>query len=637
MRLREPTPLAGVRDIDRQLADQIVRYETSVRDPGTDTGPLWLSALMVSIALGKGQVCLPLSMGLSVPAGLSDQWQASGVDELVSVLARCHTVFNTASGADYARQPLVLDGTNLYLARYYFYQQSLLEFLQQRLQHGVTEAADDTTLTAILQPLFPSTDGVDWQKVAAATACTQRLAVITGGPGTGKTTTVTRLLSALLSVNPDLSVALAAPTGKAAARMTESIRNARLKASAGALPYAERIPDESFTLHRLLGWTPRGFRYNRERSLPFDCVVVDEASMVDLPMMHHLFAALAPHARLILLGDRDQLASVEAGSVLADLCDAGTQHGPSLEFAQRLSGLTGYDLMPFAEAAERPIQNAVAQLRVSHRFDANSGIGQLAQAVNSSNLSAAAQAFQRFSDIEYFALQQDSRNPWWTDRRFQDRIVQGHAAYCAAVQQQMNNPQQAQAVLDAFNEFQVLVALRQSVYGVTVVNQRIEQLLQSKGLLNTPQMAGNAMNQGSGAWYAGRPVMINRNDYDLGLFNGDIGIALMAADGSGQLKVAFPASDGSVRWLLPSRLPEHETAFAMTVHKSQGSEFTELCLLLPDQWQSVITRELIYTAITRARERFCLFTSDACWQQGLITRVQRASGLRDALWGARQA
>lgn len=271
------------------------------------------------------------------------------------------------------------------------------------------------------------------------------------------------------------------------------------------------------------------------------------------------------------------------------------------------------------------MQNAVAQLRVSHRFDANSGIGQLAQAVNSSNLSAAALAFQRFSDIEYVALQQDSRNPWWTDRRFQDRMVQGHAAYCAAVQQQTADPQQAQAVLDAFNEFQVLVALRQSVYGVTVVNQRIEQLLQSKGLLAAPS--------GSGPWYAGRPVMINRNDYDLGLFNGDIGITLPAADGSGQLKVAFPASNGSIRWLLPSRLPEHETAFAMTVHKSQGSEFTELCLLLPDQWQSVITRELMYTAITRARERFCLFTSEACWQQGLQARVQRASGLREALWG----
>lgn len=625
--------LSSVRDIDRQLAAQILHYQQQQNDDfsAEEQDHLWLAALMVSVALGKGQVCLPLTLCL-IPE-LREHWQALAAQERAALLARSATVYVAGNAAQqtyahepYAQQPLVLEGHNLYLARYYFYEKSLLTQLQQRLQQAPA-AHDDSALSQVLAHLFTPQAGIDWQKAAAATACTQNIAVITGGPGTGKTTTVTRLLSALLSLHPQMSIALAAPTGKAAARMTESIRNARLKADAGTLPYADKIPDESFTLHRLLGWTPRGFRYNAQQTLPFDCVVVDEASMVDLPMMHHLFNALAPSARLILLGDRDQLASVEAGSVLADLCDAGKQHGPSPQFAQRLSKLTGYDLTDYAESGQNAMQNAVAQLRVSHRFDANSGIGQLAKAVNNSDVAAAAQAFTDYSDIVFERLPAEARSAWWQDRRWSERIINGSRSFCEAVKHQGQDPQSAPEVFAAFNEFQILVALRQGIYGVQAVNQYTEHLLHSRHLLAPPE-------NGS-LWYAGRPVMISCNDYDLGLFNGDIGIALKQpqADGSSQLKVAFPAADGGVRWLLPSRLPAHETAFAMTVHKSQGSEFTELCLLLPDQWQTVITRELIYTAITRARARFCLFATDSCWNQGLVSRVQRASGLRDALWG----
>ncbi|MCA6062975.1 exodeoxyribonuclease V subunit alpha [Thalassolituus marinus] len=634
----------NLRDIDRQVASQVLQWEVQA---AADTEPqtllcLAVASVMVSVALGKGQVCLPLT-SCALPEW-REFWQEHSL-LASSQLADCRTVYvadaklKTAVGDfhDYAQQPLVLHGNNLYLARYFFYERGVLTQIHQRL--ALQPELNDAELSHTLMQLFgepaavnsdaDSTAVIDWQKVAAASACSRNFAVITGGPGTGKTTTVTRLLSALLSQNPQMSIALAAPTGKAAARMTESIRGAKLRAqqsSETSLPFAEQIPDDSFTLHRLLGWSPRGFRYNANRHLPFDCVVVDEASMVDLPMMYHLFQALAADTRLILLGDRDQLASVEAGSVLADLCDAGVQHGPDAGFAQRLQQLTGFDLASVTEEPVSPMQNAVASLRVSHRFTADSGIGQLAAAVNNSAQQRADEVLRTFEDVRFVGVSPLAEQPFWQQSQWQQTLVDGYRDYAEALRAFAANKADANDVFSAFNRFQILVALRQGPYGVEQVNQRAERLLQAAGLIDTRASASG--------WYAGRPVMISRNEYDLGLFNGDIGIALPVTDEQGKptLKVAFPDADGGVRYLLPSRLPAHETAFAMTVHKSQGSEFDHLCLLLPEQWQSVITRELIYTAITRAKKTFTLFSGHNCWQQGLATRVQRASGLRDALW-----
>ncbi|MCD8522802.1 MAG: exodeoxyribonuclease V subunit alpha [Saccharospirillaceae bacterium] len=646
------TDVKNLRDIDRQVATQILQWEVQA---SADAQPepqrlqrLAMASVMVSVALGKGQVCLPLT-SCALP-----EWREFWHEHALlasAQLAACRTVYVAEANPkpavgefrDYAQQPLVLHGNNLYLARYFFYERGVLTQIHQRLAQE--PALNDAELTGTLTQLFgePAVNSdavIDWQKVAAASACIRHFSVITGGPGTGKTTTVTRLLSALLSQKPGMSIALAAPTGKAAARMTESIRGAKLRAQQrgeNTLPFAEQIPDDSFTLHRLLGWSPRGFRYNANRHLPFDCVVVDEASMVDLPMMYHLFQALAADTRLILLGDRDQLASVEAGSVLADLCDAGVQHGPDAGFAQRLQPLTGYDLTSVTEASVSPMQNAVASLRVSHRFTAASGIGQLAAAVNNSDLARAGQVLREFSDVRSVLLTPLAEQPFWQQPAWQQTLLDGYRDYTEAVRAlsadgactNARSGAGAVGVFEAFNRFQILVALRQGPYGVEQVNQRTERLLQAAGLLDTRASASG--------WYSGRPVMISRNDYDLGLYNGDIGIALPVSDDQGTqtLKVAFPDAGGGVRYLLPSRLPAHETAFAMTVHKSQGSEFDHLCLLLPEQWQSVITRELIYTAITRAKQRFSLFSSEACWQQGLNTRVQRASGLREALWPQR--
>lgn len=641
--LDTPELIEPLRAIEIQFTQQMLAYE---QQAGALTAEqqthLELASLLVNMALGKGQTCLALNAiaWLTAYPALAQRWQQYSLSDVKNSLSQAATVYDVSSHAPYANQPLVLSQNNLYLARYYFYEQQVLAQINAKLR--LDDSINLHELQQILEGLFPRLEtGIDWQKIAAASACLQKFAVITGGPGTGKTTTVTKLLSALLSLNPDLSIALAAPTGKAAARMTESIREAKGRASEGDLPYAERIPDSSNTLHRLLRWTPRGFRYRAGQHLPFDYVVVDEASMVDLPMMSHLLEALAPSTGLILLGDRDQLASVEVGSVLADLCDAGVEHGPRADFAETLKQVSGYDLSGYIEqdveqnAAKnaRPLQNAVVQLRVSHRFDANSGIGQLAKAVNVGDHKAAQQALQHFAEVQFHPFAKDEPI-YWQQSAWQEQIKQGFKSYSAAVSQalrsELSADKSALQVFSAFDQFQVLVALRKGPYGVEQVNQQIVSLLRRSNLL--PALNSSTVGRESESlWYAGRAIIVNQNNYDLGLYNGDIGIALPYEND--QLKVAFLDSNGAVRWLLPSRIPAHETAFAITVHKSQGSEFTQLCLLLPDQWQNVITRELIYTAITRAKKRFTLFASQACWQQGVKSQVERASGLRDALWG----
>ena len=609
----------SIRTIDAQLARQAVSYEKNSGTSDEHTlALLMMAAASVSYVLGRGQVCTDINKWVLPRCEFAGQLSAE-------VLSQCSTVSTVSTGSD-SSALFVIHHHRLYLNRYFTYEQQLLSQIQSRVTRSGLAAGD--TLSAAIRALFPESHqrfdsgdkmaaeanagestGIDWQAVAAATACLQPFCVITGGPGTGKTTTVTKLLSALLNDNPDLRIALAAPTGKAAARMTESIRQARER---GSLPHADAIPSESFTLHRLLGWSPSGFRFNRHRCLPYDCVVIDEASMIDLPMMAHLMNALSDKARLILLGDRDQLASVEAGSVLADLCDAGTEHGPEPEFAARIQALTGQDISAYAEATEHsahsalPMQNVVVQLRKSHRFRSDSGIGALARAVNRGDATAAMSAFADYADIGWL-------NP--ESAEWQDKVITGYRRFCELV----NNAADPGWILDAFDQFRVLAALRTGPWGIEETNRQIERLLNKAGLLkNTAQL-----------WYPGRAIMIDRNDYDIGLFNGDIGIMVRW---QGEDRVVFRGQEGDLRFLSPGRLPSHETAFAMTVHKSQGSEFDEVLLLLPPRWQQVITRELVYTAITRAKKNFWCQAGSACWQQAIISRTERASGLRDALW-----
>ena len=483
---------------------------------------------------------------------------------------------------------------------------------------------------------------------------------------------MTRLLAALISQQPNLRIALAAPTGKAAARLVESILAAKSKL-AQTFPLAAKIPVTSFTLHRLLGWRPDGFSYNHKKTLPYDLVIVDEASMVDLPMMAQLMEALAANTRLILLGDKDQLASVEAGSVLGDLCDSGVMvngyhaHGLQADRSKQLEALCGMEqgyLNDYIETNAPLMANSLTQLRVSHRFTHDSGIGKLAAAVNAGQFSQVQQSFAQYDDIHcYTNLAAPFSKDLTTQTReaefaWQQQVINGYSQYLQAIEQG-ESPYQ---VLQLFNKFQLLCALRQGSSGLQALNDRVQSLLQNRGLLNIDNHQGTGFNNSSeqSRWYVGRPVMISRNDYELNLFNGDIGIAMMVeskvggiADGMAdgrkgkkELRVCFATEDISanssadpsahaqpnVRQLLPTRLPSHETAFAMTVHKSQGSEFADVALVLPDNHSPVISRELIYTAITRGKKSFSLYSNDEVLAAGVNSQIERASGLRDLLF-----
>ena len=433
--------------------------------------------------------------------------------------------------------------------------------------------------------------------------------MISGGPGTGKTTTVAKLLAALIQLSGEQKcrIRLAAPTGKAAARLTESLGGALQK-----LPLTEAqlalFPNEASTLHRLLGAQPgsQRLRYHAGNPLHLDVLVVDEASMIDLTMMSRLVDALPPHARVIFLGDRDQLASVEAGAVLGDICTYAS-FGYTAARAQELARLTGCALEPDNSPVAGALRDSLCLLQKSYRFGSDSGIGQLAAAVNRGDRHSTRGVFDgTFTDIEKKSLQSTEEY-----QAMLDDALEGYQYFLTCVQQQ-NTPEQ---VIAAFGEYQLLCALREGPFGVSGLNDRLEQLLAQKRKINRLPHS---------RWYEGRPVMISRNDSALGLFNGDIGIALDRGQG---LRVWFMLPEGSVKSVQPSRLPEHDTAWAMTVHKSQGSEFNHAALILPTQLSPVITRELIYTAITRARQRLSLYTDERVLIQAIAARTERRSGL----------
>ncbi|WLI76216.1 exodeoxyribonuclease V subunit alpha [Kosakonia sp. H02] len=576
---------------------------------------LMLAAALLSRDAGEGHVCLPLSrlapqaFGGASPLVSALFEQAGEPDDWQQVL-----LASSAVGDGSSATPLILHGSRLYLNRMWWNERRVAEFFAQQSE---LSGADEARLAHTLETLFPpAADAqVDWQKVAAAVALTRRISVISGGPGTGKTTTVAKLLAALVQTveGNKCRICLAAPTGKAAARLTESLGNALRQ-----LPLNEQqkamLPEEASTLHRLLGAQPgsQRLRHHAGNPLHLDVLVVDEASMIDLPMMSRLIDALPPRARVIFLGDRDQLASVEAGAVLGDIC-AWVNAGYSAERAAQLSRLTGATVPGGDGDKATALRDSLCLLQKSYRFGSESGIGQLAAAVNRGDKHAMRAVFsQGFMDIE--------RKPLNSAEEYQvmiDDALAGYAHYLSLVRSHAA----PEAVIAAFGEYQLLCALREGPFGVSGLNERLEL-----ALVRQHKIARQPFSR----WYHGRPVMISRNDSALGLFNGDIGIALDQGQG---IRVWFPLPDGKIKSVQPSRLPEHDTAWAMTVHKSQGSEFDHAALILPGQMVPVVTRELVYTAITRARKRLSLYADERVLAQAIATRTERRSGL-EALFSA---
>ena len=687
--------------LDRHFA-----LEMSLLHPSDSQHPLFiLLCALLSQQLSSQHSCLVLAH--IVPLNpMAEQNSHCKITLSLEALTETLQTFDAVGQAG-SNKPLIFDNGRLYLQRYHQFETSVAASLI-RLSGSVSRQLSEEAshqkqpqiakLRSLLDQLFPAnvsdphsltnsedTAPIDWQKVATATALGKKLSVITGGPGTGKTTTVTKLLL-LLQMESQQEIRLVAPTGKAAARLSESIKASKarlakeLSAHANVIDEARnrnsqdfltalgRIPEEASTLHRLLGVIPNSphFRHHQGNPLRLDLLIVDEASMVDLPMMYKLLSALPEHASLILLGDQDQLASVEAGAVLADIC-AGLKipvvpnnlaqnniasNSPALwqmryskEQAERLSALTGFELTPYISDAPK-LGDSLCMLMHSHRFKGDAGIGLLASAVNRADLQGILQVWQQgpaeLSWLEHSMVVSQTQAKVSEPANnvglnlLLEQACQQYGAYLGALNSHASNNDASNSdvgtrpstadIIERFNQYRILCAMRSGDYGVEGINQYVTQALANAKLIKPLQ-----------EFYLGRPIIIQSNDYNLGLFNGDIGLILQDEDKPERLMAHFIKADGSLLKVLPARLPSHETCYAMTVHKSQGSEFSRVALVLPPspslaQWQ-LLTKELVYTAITRAKVHFTCLGTQHVFERASSQATQRASGLADRLWG----
>lgn len=599
----------------------------------------------LSVSLRAGHTCLPLTK-------LAHQHWAVAFDELGQcshqgfIFPDKETLFDVLTAFDLsanAQQPIVFENHRVYMRRYYQFEQTLVQEFKARLAQRLPISAEH--ISGVVQQLFPpiaseQVPEIDWQKIAVANAMNKNFTVIAGGPGTGKTYTVTKLLAALVMLhnnaspnaselnhnaktNQALEIALVAPTGKAAQRLSESIINAitGFKDLINENVLAA-IPTEAKTLHRLLGVIPNSpnFRHDQNNLLSCDVLLIDEVSMVDLPMMTRILRALKSTAKIILLGDADQLPSVAVGSVLADIAPR-PHSGYSPVNANYLAQVCQLDDV-FVERNQQ-VNSAFKQtehysdhlsfLITSRRFDGQGGIGKLAAHVIKGESTQSWQLLQAASKNEanQLALVDGDLHTWLIPliKEYYQGISQCH------------NVDEAFALLA---KFRILCVTRQGEFGVDAINQWVKEQL----AVNTAQPWGQSQQN-----YHGMPIMISENDYRLGLFNGDIGLLWRASSNSEHLMAFFEqpnADDGETRYktLLPSRLPKYDSVYAMTIHKTQGSEFAHVAMVLPKQSNNLLlSRELLYTGITRAKTQLTIASNKQTWQQGVISVVKRYSGL----------
>ncbi|NQZ32012.1 MAG: exodeoxyribonuclease V subunit alpha [Oceanospirillaceae bacterium] len=573
--------------------------------PNSSDCQLLLSAL-VSEQLSQGHVCIDLAALEST----LEHWPVQLRHSALQILRAPQTLIDMQIIGDGSQlTPLVIDNNRLYLYRYWQYECRVARKLVGAGNAQLEEIAAPV-LKTLLDKYFDSAEQPDWQRIAAAVTSNRLISVISGGPGTGKTTTVTKLLAIYiehqLAIGRRPIIQLAAPTGKAAARLSESIAQAKTKLTIPEQVLA-LIPEQGKTLHRLLGARPKSkkFIHNSDNPLLVDLLIIDEASMIDLPMMASIVDALSSQTRMILIGDRDQLASVEAGSVLGDICAAPQIACYSKAQSDQLAESCGFSNSQYSQY---PFADNLAFLQKSYRFSEHSGIGELARVCNAGDVAGVDRVIAAdFDDLTWLQPSAD-------DAQLLSQLLSGYTEYIAL----MKTARTATEFLACFNRFQVLCAMRVGPFGIEKINQQLEQYFEKQQL-----------KEPDNRWYVGRPVMITRNDNQMQLYNGDVGIACKDPE-TGQLKVYFERS-GEIHALLPSRLPAHETVFAMTVHKSQGSEFDHVMLVLA-QAAKVANRELIYTAITRAKQRFSFLGSVKVLQKAVAESTQRSSGLAQRIW-----
>lgn len=638
MRSAEPgseTPQGGAGDADlptwearllenRFASSGTLRVARHLASLAGEEHPWVLLALGLALsAPGRGDVCAHLG---ELPG--IEGWDWPPLGDWLRVLRGSGLVQEARgeiSGGEELR-PLVLEGPRLYLARYHDYEVRVARCLRERAGSRPAHSPDPKQLADWAEALF-SRDPGGLQRKAATHAAGHRLTVLTGGPGTGKTFTVCGTLvllqlwhrsrqASLGAPLEPLQIALAAPTGKAAARMTESLRAGLdkllgevprdlLGGDEGVVALEEALGElEATTLHRLLGYqhsNPSRFRYHGERPLPHQVVVVDETSMVDVAMVCKLLEALAPEAHLLFLGDADQLVSVECGSVMADLCAPGGA-----------------------------LEDSVVRLRESHRFRSESGLGtfvRLAVGSEADPGEAARVLTGRrggFDDLDFLSLGPRGELP----REVRDLLRAGYRPYLDLLREGQQRGQDEEAfhrqVLEEFGRFRVLCAHRTGSIGVEGFNRLAIGLLEREGLVHPYRED-----------WLGRPVLVTENDYAVERTNGDIGVVVERGRGEDRYRVvAFLAGAEGVSYLPLSRLPAHRDAFALTIHKSQGSEFENVLVVLPGQESRLATRELVYTGVTRARQRVTTLGREEVLRSALGRPVQRASGLRERLAAA---
>ncbi|MGP1871606.1 MAG: exodeoxyribonuclease V subunit alpha [Arsenophonus sp.] len=610
--LKRASELNLLNYLDIQLAIRLVKDENNV---------LLLVFALLSSETRSGHVCLfidklePIYLFNGKQTEIAfELWEAIGspsISKIYAELKQSDAVCNVSQSMILSK-PLILSGNKLYFQRMWADEGIVANFFSQ---HSL-EIINEQHLITILNYFFTSSNIQNWQKIAIAIAVTSRISVISGAPGTGKTTIVARLLATLVKLSKKkIIIKLATPTGKAAARLIESLNNALLNLNLSS-EEKEIIPKEAYTIHRLLGSQQNRqlFRYHKTNKLLLDVLIIDEASMIDLYMMARLVEAIPDHARVIILGDKDQLSSVEAGAVLSELCRF-SEYGYSYKRAMQLSKITGYDLSNFVSNNGVKIKDRICLLRKNYRFNEESEIGQFSRAINQNNIKLVEQLLiQKGTNISFHSI-----NLSETYIKFLYDAAIYYRSYLDMIKQD-RNPEE---IISAFNSFRLLTALRDGSYGVIGLNNNLEQLLHHQGSI---RYTNSSLNRN----YEGRPIIITKNDHSLGLFNGDIGI--MLRDNNQDLKVYFQLPNGLVKKIQPNRLSQYETAFVMTVHKSQGSEFDHAALILPPVLTSIINKELIYTGITRAKNKLTIYANKHIFIKALLIQTERHSGFKDRLF-----
>ena len=653
--------LAGLVAVDYFFAKEII--QCSPLSSTSDQQQCFHLLVALSASLRDGHSCLPLDAVANkrlfvdlvrqqisqVPFDLAEQEQLAinngFLFESTTVLTAL--LEQLPLGED-AQQPIVFNNGRLYLRRYYQFEQELKQAVAARRTikpMSEPQAQEQVSLIKdIIAKLFPDsvnsdsnasiTEDIDWQALAVANAINKDFAIIAGGPGTGKTYTVTKLLAALLMLSLSTKgdettprISLVAPTGKAAQRLSESIINA-VQGFRGDIAddVLDLIPQSAQTLHRLLGVIPEqvNFRYHQDNLLAVDILLIDEVSMVDLPMMTRIFRALPAHTKVILLGDADQLPSVAVGSVLADF--APRPHpGFSCVNHQYLTQVTGFEQLTKQGAGSEvnqqySVADCVTFLMKSRRFDGKGGIGRIANHVINGQYQESWQLLKTSSTDTVASEGQNSN-----EQSKQLTLLNGAVeAWLAPLVSQYYQPlSECNNVADAFAllaKFRILSSTRKGPQGVENLNALVIEILRNKGLIPYKKFAETS------DLFPTQPIMISENDYRLGVYNGDIG--LLWRNSQGHLMAVFENASGEYDWIMPSRLPKFETVYAMTIHKTQGSEFDHVAMVLPEQKDNkLLSRELLYTGITRAKSKLSIASAEGIWQSGVSQQVIRYSGL----------